>query len=479
MVLLPVHLIAFALLYIGTMRIVRGEILRTHTHDATVILEEAVQDLHPLMVAHEGGDAQARLESFLTAHEVLDLHLYGPSGVLLGNRTAGGPVDPEVAAFLASGQREQFEFQRDGDTLALHGLTRLDSEEACHECHPADAVLGVASMRLDMTPQVDAAHDRMSRNLGLLIIVWGGIVALTTSVAARYARRSVEQLRAGIRSGIPGTAPQSGVGKLLLDPVSGNLYDSLREVLERQQRRDVEVTSRLHHTQRLASLGQLAAGLAHEIKNPLAGIRGVLELMRDDEPDGERIRLYREMLQELDRVNGTIHSLLGFARPSPPKRVPTDVAELIDGTAKLLRPGLSKNGIRLVTTVDPNTLSFRLDPDQIRQVVVNLVNNAAEAIERDGTIAIRATPFPDGSGLILAVADDGPGISEDAQEEIFEPFYSTKFSGTGLGLAVAKSLVSKHDGELQVESRLGHGSTFFVLLPEPDPENDEASGRTD
>jgi len=477
MVLLPLHLTAFVLLYIGTMRIVRNEILRTHTHDATVILKEAVQDLHPLMVSHDGMGAQERLESFLRAHEILDLRLYGPSGVLLGNRSAGGPVDDEIVTFLANGQREQFNFQREGGTMALHGLTRLDSEQPCQECHPANAVLGAASMRLDMTPQVAAAHDRMSRNLGMLIIVWGGLVAITTSVASRYAKRSVERLQAGIRSGRVEASDGSGVGKLLLDPVSGNLYESLREVLERQQRREVEVTSRLHHTQRLASLGQLAAGLAHEIKNPLAGIHGVLELLRDEEADGERIKLYREMLEELDRVNGTIHSLLGFARPSPPKRVPTDVADLIDGTAKLLRPGLSKKGIRLATMIAPETVSFPLDPDQIRQVIVNLVNNAAEAIDGDGTIAIRATPFPDGSGLILAVVDDGPGIPEEAQEEIFEPFYSTKFSGTGLGLAVARSLVAKHDGELQVESRLGEGSTFFVLLPEPAFADEETPGR--
>lgn len=476
-VLLPLHLTAFLLLYIGTMRIVRGEILRTHTHDATVILEEAVQDLHPLMVSHDGGNAQQRLRSFLEAHELLDLHLYGPGGVLLGNRSAGGPIDEEVAAFLASGERERFEFQREGGTLALHGLTRLESEQPCQQCHPANTLLGVASMRLDMTPQVAAAHDRMSRNLGMLIIVWGGLVALTNSVASRYARRSVARLQAGIRSGNPGEADEHGVGKLLLDPVSGNLYDSLREILERQQRREVEVTSRLHHTQRLASLGQLAAGLAHEIKNPLAGIHGVLELLRDEESDDERIRLYREMLDELDRVNGTIHSLLGFARPTPPTRMPTDVADLIEGTAKLLRPGLSKNGIRLETTIEPELERFPLDPDQIRQVLVNLVNNAAEAIEHDGSIAIRATPFPDGLGLILAVVDDGPGITADAQEQIFEPFYSTKFSGTGLGLAVARSLVAKHDGEIQVESRDGEGSTFFVLLPEPDIGSSDASGK--
>jgi len=467
MVLLPLHLVAFVLLYLGTMRIVRGEILRTHTHDATVILKEAVQDLHPLMVSHDGGDAQEKLESFMVSHELLDLRLYGPDAVLLGNRAGGGMADPEIAAFLASGQHEQFRFQREDRTLALHGLTRLDSEAPCQECHPANEVLGVASMRLDMTPQVAAAHDRMSRNLGILIIAWGGLVALTTSIGTRVARRSVERLRAGVGSGDQ-SAEGPGVSALLLDPASARLYESLREVLERQQQRDVEVTSRLHHTQRLASLGQLAAGLAHEIKNPLAGIHGVLELLRDDEENPDRAMLYGEMLDELDRVNGTIHTLLAFARPSPPQRTTTDVSGLIDGIATLLRPGLAKRRIELVASVVPPGVTFQLDPDQIRQVLVNLVNNAAEAIEQGGTIAIRATPFPDGTGLILAVEDDGPGIADGELQSIFEPFYSTKFSGTGLGLAVARSLVAQHGGELQVESRVGEGSTFFALLPEPD-----------
>jgi signal transduction histidine kinase len=265
------------------------------------------------------------------------------------------------------------------------------------------------------------------------------------------------------------------MGQLLLDPVSARLYESLRDVLERQQQRDVELSSRLHHTERLASLGQLAAGLAHEIKNPLAGIHGVLELLRDEENDSDRRNLYREMLDELDRVNGTIQALLGFARPSPPRRVPTAIAELIGGIAKLMRPGLSKKGIVLETTVAPEVTTFPLDPDQIRQVVVNLVGNAADAIEENGRIAIRATTFPDRSGLILAVEDDGPGIPEERRQEIFEPFYSTKFSGTGLGLAVARSLVVKHGGELQVESREGRGSVFFALFPDPERADDEGS----
>jgi signal transduction histidine kinase len=100
--------------------------------------------------------------------------------------------------------------------------------------------------------------------------------------------------------------------------------------------------------------------------------------------------------------------------------------------------------------------------------LVNLISNAADAIDHGGTISVRATEFPDGKGVIIAVEDDGPGISEEGLGGIFEPFYTTKFSGTGLGLAVAKSLVDKHGGRIEVESAVGAGTTFFVLLPEAD-----------
>jgi signal transduction histidine kinase len=479
MVLLPLHLTAFLLLYLGAMRIVRGEILRTHTHDAHVILDEALHDLHPLMVSHDAAVARESLELFMASHELLDLRLYDPSGMLVSDRGRGGAADAEVVEFLASGEHERFRFRREGGSLTLHGLTRLDSQASCQECHPEQAVLGVASMRLDMTPQVEAAHDRMGRSLALLMVAWAVLVALINVVAGRFTRRSLARLKDGIGSAGEPAASDSTMGKLLLDPVSARLYESLRQTLERQQQRDVELSSRLHHTERLASLGQLAAGLAHEIKNPLAGIRGVLELLRDEEQDGDRRNLYREMLDELDRVNGTIQTLLGFARPSPPRRVPTSVGELVGGIAKLMRPGLAKKGIALETTISPELRAFPLDPNQIRQVVVNLVSNAADAIERDGTIAIRATTFPDGTGLILAVEDDGPGIPDDRRHEIFEPFYSTKFSGTGLGLAVARSLVAKHGGELQVESRDGKGSVFFALLPEPETTSDHGPRRTE
>jgi signal transduction histidine kinase len=224
----------------------------------------------------------------------------------------------------------------------------------------------------------------------------------------------------------------------------------------------------------MASLGQLAAGLAHEIKNPLAGIRGVIELLRDETEDESQRNLFEQIVKELDRVNRTIHSLLSFARPSLPNRVPTNVSGLIEDSVRLVRPSLQKQNISLEIDVAPNVDTFELDPTHIRHVLVNLVTNAADAIENGGNISIRAITSPDESDLFLSVTDDGPGIDARFQEKIFEPFYTTKFTGTGLGLAVVNSLVSRSDGVVELLSEPGRGTTVFVLLPGRVTEDDPA-----
>jgi signal transduction histidine kinase len=361
-------------------------------------------------------------------------------------------------------------------------MLRLEPEEACQECHAPNRLIGVASMHLDMTPQVKSAHDRMGRNMAILIVSWVLAVGALNLIAGRMARRSLDKLEASIGAdGGPTTEADGGTGSLFLDPVSEQLYESLRKTLEHQREREAEVSSRIHHTERLASLGQLAAGLAHEIKNPLAGIHGVLELLRDESEEsaeGENARrkdLYDEMIGELDRVNDTIHLLLSFARPPSPKRVPVDPKKLLESTVQLMRPGLAKRSIQLEISTPPDLPEIALDPDQIRQVLVNLISNAADAIEKRGAISVKASAFPDGQGLILAVEDDGPGIPEDVLDEIFEPFYTTKFSGTGLGLSVVRSQVQQHGGRIEIESTPGEGTTFFVLLPRPGLSDEETT----
>jgi signal transduction histidine kinase len=472
LLVVPLHIVAFGLLFIGTMRVVEREMLRAHSLDASHLFSEAVADLHPLMVGHSKEGIPRAVREYANAHHLLDFKIYGRTGVEVGSL---GRPDPAVVGFLAGAQEELFQFDRDGDRVAMLGIRRLRAQDICAECHSPAESLGAATIRRDLSDQMSAARRSLERNLAVLIAGWVLLVGVVNVGLGSMTRRSLARLHLPAVADPPKTRRVDDTSGLFLDPVSAELYESLQRLLERHYSREAEVASRLRRAEHMASLGQLAAGLAHEIKNPLAGIRGVIELLRDETEDQTQRNLFQQIVVELDRVNRTIHSLLSFARPSPPKRVPTDVNELLTETLRMVRPGFQKQNTALEVEVAPNVGRFPLDPTHIRHVLVNLVTNAAEAIENGGRITVRAVKSPDGHDLFLSVTDDGPGIPSNQHEKIFEPFFTTKFTGTGLGLAVVSSLVARSGGVIEVMSAPGRGTTFFVLLPD-ERSDDESAG---
>ncbi|HSM15086.1 MAG TPA: ATP-binding protein, partial [Thermoanaerobaculia bacterium] len=213
----------------------------------------------------------------------------------------------------------------------------------------------------------------------------------------------------------------------------------------------------------------------HEIKNPLAGIQGALELLREEAPEEETSRLYGEMLDELKRVHGILQRLLESARPAPLQLAGSDLGRLLAETARLLRPSLRRNQVELTTETADDLPEVELDAAKIRQVLVNLIQNAAEAMSPEGgRIAVRASGFAAENAIVIAVEDDGPGIAAESLARLFEPFFTTKFAGTGLGLSISKSLTEQHGGRIEVSSEPGRGTTFLLVLPvRPEPETTE------
>lgn len=462
--LIPVHLIAFALLYFGLVRLMRAETLRTNSAEARALLTEAVGSLHPLMCSKgDHGVIPLSVGQFAERHSLLDFQIFRADGSLLGQ--PGKPI-PRIRDFLDSDAEEFFHYSNRGDVLALQGILRVRADGKCTECHDPGAQLGAATMDMDLTPEVSFAQDRLEHNLLLLVISWALMVGVVNIGIGAWARRSLAHVRRMEEMGASGTVSTTPLPGVFLDPVAAELYRSLAQVFRRQQEEKEVVSDRLHHTERLASLGQLAAGLAHEIKNPLAGIRGVMELLRDDAEEDQQKELFIQVVDELDRVNEIIHRLLNFARPALPKREEIGVEEMLEEAVQFLCPAFVKKGISLNIEVASDVGSFFLDPSQMRHIVTNLVANAADAIESDGWIVVRASLYPEGGGLIISVEDSAPGIPEESLAQIFEPFFTTKFSGTGLGLAVVRSLVTQHRGRIEVESEVGRGTTFFILLPD-------------
>lgn len=222
-------------------------------------------------------------------------------------------------------------------------------------------------------------------------------MSTVTYVTRRLAVRSMASLRADISDPQKDRGGElSAVSKLVLDSASTEVLGTLQEIVEKQKNRERDVASRIQHTERLASFGQLAAGLAHEIKNPVAGIQGVLEILRDEATDDSQRDLFERLIGETRRITETVQELLHFARPGEPRKVATDVTELIEDAVQLLTAGFARRGISVALATDPDLPRCSLDPAQIRQVLVNIVNNAGEAMESGGSITIRATEFPDG-----------------------------------------------------------------------------------
>jgi signal transduction histidine kinase len=212
----------------------------------------------------------------------------------------------------------------------------------------------------------------------------------------------------------------------------------------------------------LARIGEMAAVLAHEVRNPLAGIRGVLQVVERRLPpeSGER-QAVREATNRLDGLRALTEELLLFARPRPPVPVPLDLGTLVRENVRLLRADRASEGLLVETRGDVGEILG--DPQQLRTVVANLLRNGAEATAWKGRIAVLLVD--DGDGVELRVQDDGPGVPEEERERIFEPFFTTRTRGTGLGLAIVKRAVEAHGGEVTVEAAAGAGACFRVRLP--------------
>ena len=474
--LVPIHLTAFAALYFGTFALLERAYRQAAATAARFQLDEAVRDM-PLLSAAEmaltGSKNPHTFAGTLAANHPIGLRLYRRDGTPLGstNLSVDRTEQERVRAFLADpAARAETWIETDAQSRQwVRGLVRLNAGVSCARCHEAGSTRGAAAMRIDFTEPLREIHTLMRWRIGWLLAAWVTLIAAVTILVQWTVRRSASRLGEELRATAEGGTADLGsrAAALPLDPVAAEVHRGLRELLSRQRQREADVAVRLERVDQLASLGQLAAGLAHEIKNPLAGIQGALEVLRDESTDVETVRIYEEMLAELKRVNVILYRLLESGRPAPLRLARTDLGKLLDETSELLRPSLRRQKVDLVTEAAAGLPTLQLDPAKIRQVLVNLIQNAAEAMgDQGGRISVRASGFPAEAAVVVAVEDNGPGIDPDQLASVFEPFFTTKFTGTGLGLAISKSLVEQHGGRIEVTSELGAGTSFLIILPE-------------
>jgi len=231
------------------------------------------------------------------------------------------------------------------------------------------------------------------------------------------------------------------------------LYKEQRERYRRMLRAD-----------RLATIGELAAGAAHEIRNPLTSIKSSLQYLESRCREETEKKLLGVALRETDRIDETLAALLSFSRPSEIRKEPCDLVGLLEESAALVSFQARAKGVKVRTSFPPSPVVVEADGSQLKQVFLNVFLNAVQAMEGGGALTVEALRHESGRPLVR-VTDTGPGIPEEALDKVFDPFFTTKKGGTGLGLSICYTIVKAHGGEIEVRSRLGEGTTVLVSLP--------------
>jgi two-component system NtrC family sensor kinase len=336
-------------------------------------------------------------------------------------------------------------------------------QSSCH-AHEADQkVLGI----LDVTMSLEYVDRQVYLNkVKLIVFALGSVLAISCILwvfVQRMVGRPVSELVKA--TNVVAAGDLNYKIKLRTRDELGNLAASFNEMTQRL----AEVQQQLYQSEKLASLGRLAAGVAHEINNPLTGVMTFSSFLLKRAGDDEALRSDLEViLRETTRCREIVKGLLDFARPAPAKKTRISVNEVLGRTEAVVQNQLTIKNITLKSNLDPALPDVMADRGQLEQVFLNLLVNAIDAVEERGVITVSTRSLRENGTPYVAVSvrDTGIGIAPEQLSKVFEPFYTTKGSkGTGLGLAVVWAIVEKHNGTINIESEPGKGTVVNLRFP--------------
>jgi signal transduction histidine kinase len=256
--------------------------------------------------------------------------------------------------------------------------------------------------------------------------------------------------------------------------IMGLLFLVLRQIVkqaevivERRQEEQRRLEAQLHQSERLAALGEMTAGVAHEIRNPLGIISSTAELLQDRLARYEpKNRLARIIVEEVNRLSDKVTEFLDFARPRKPNLRPCDLEAVLDRGLELLQPEIRRLMVNVSRDYNLNGRPVVADPDLLHQAFLNLLLNAIQAMPEGGRLTVTTGAGPQGHGATVQIADTGVGIDPENLRKVQNPFFTTKEKGSGLGLPIVKSIVESHQGAISIHSQPGQGATVTITLPE-------------
>jgi signal transduction histidine kinase len=416
------------------------------------------------------------------SHDIVDIFILRNDGteyVRVQQKDSTSTYLPQQFFKTKENSKEKMFTVEEHDAYFVYVVSPIMNKPECFSCHRSiETVRGYLGVKVAVDDVRSVALEHRTMNVLMTLLTFfgiGGILYLSLSVLAinplhklhsyiRSVESGIEELKHGEKVMLPllpETFDVSEINNLARDfnNLIARLNDVNAELFELHQQQ-------LEHANRLATTGEIAASIAHEIKNPVAGVLGALDVffkkeLVHDEPKKEIIV---EMMTQLERVNRAVNDLLSYARPTSPVVEKIQANECIEKTLSMLAQQLREKNISIRKSFAEEHTYIVADKQQFQQVLWNVILNALQAMENGGTLSIRSTVG--NAAVLFSVSDTGNGIARELLENVFKPFYSTKSKGTGLGMTITKRIVELHGGTISLASEIGKGTTVTITFPQ-------------
>jgi len=423
-----------------------------------------------IIALHDGRNIKPSLQELTKSKSVVKSLLIDSKGnIVYPSEPLLNAQDSIDLQFLASMKEDVSTKVYDKGTVHFsRAFIRFNNGPSCHACHSQD-IKTLGYIVLDFSMHQTDSTFIYTRNFSLFftLLMVTMIIIFVLFMHYRFIKKSLGNFKSTIRlinegnlSGrvkIPESSELGDLGKnfnMMLDH-----FQLTQEELQRYHQKEIR------NKQKLASVGEMSARLAHEIRNPITGIANAVEIIIEESKDEANKPILEEIQRQANRVNKAISNLLNYSRSKELNLQEGDINEIIKSVMFFLRNQVDQKIIHFQADLDPNLTPFRFDPEQIENVLLNLGLNAIQTISEEGEVLFKTMVDPINKKLRIFVADTGPGIPEDKIHEIFNPFFTLRTEGTGLGLAIAKEIVEMHQGEIWVTNNPQRGCTFNILLP--------------
>ena len=458
--------------------------------EKTILMSQGIMhSINNLMLRNRWNDLQSMMEDIVKdANEINELRIFLPdTGEIVSSSKPyelGDTIyEKDREIYESRKRREVFLLEKNGSRYASQ-LTPIINKVECNRCHEQkEKVLGVLDLEVSLsgidTSIIASKKQHLEDAFIAFLIMGGGILLVVGLLIDRPITNMINTIRK-IESGDLSVRMEEGNNEI------GIMARSFNRMLDSVEASNSEV-KRCHNQQlqraaQLASLGEIISGIAHEIKNPLAGISCAVQVIQSelDTEDSRRV-VTSEILDHIKRLDNIVKSLLNYAKPKPPRFMNVKINDVLDKAVFFVYPEAKKHHVTIDTSVEDEIPEIMMDSDQMQQVFLNLMINAVQAMPDGGNLKIVASEsdkdsmeldektrsnFQGERAVKVSFEDNGPGIDPETQKSIFDPFITKKSKGTGLGLSISQRIVQEHGGDIIVNSEVDNGTTFTVYLPE-------------